>query len=359
MSAPSPMLDAAFSILADGKPRSAEEIFAEGVKRGLFDPAHQTRKYIYTALSQYIQRTLGRGNKPLFVEDPDRRFRLNRPVDDWPDIDTTGLAPLAVPATPPAEAVPAIDALRQAASGSDPDAFERAVCAMFELFGFATVHIGGNDAPDGYADALLGELTYRVMLECKLSSADHITHSYSVSEAAKYRDTYHAAFCVLIAPTFDAELAFVSELRTHGVAAWTTDDLVQAAMLGLDCSKMRDLFAAGYAADLLGDLSWARVHGPAKRLRVVASLLLEIGLAQQRMAHTLGDTTSLPRLTADVALSMVDDRLTRAGSTHGVTREEIEAAFTWLTSPYVDRALWADSERSAIIMRPSSKTSPL
>ena len=107
MSAPSPMLDAAFSILADGKPRSAEEIFDEGVKRGLFDPAHQTRKYIYTALSQYIQRTLGRGNKPLFVEDPDRRFRLNRPVwNDWPDIDTTGLAPLAVPATPPAEAVP-------------------------------------------------------------------------------------------------------------------------------------------------------------------------------------------------------------------------------------------------------------
>ena len=108
-----------------------------------------------------IQRTLGRGNKPLFVEDPDRRFRLNRPVDDWPDIDTTGLAPLAVPATPPVEAVPAINALQQAASGSDPDAFERAVCAMFEFFGFATVHVGGNDAPDGYADALLRELTYR------------------------------------------------------------------------------------------------------------------------------------------------------------------------------------------------------
>ncbi len=226
---------------------------------------------------------------------------------------------------------------------------------MFELFGFATVHVGGNDAPDGYADALLGELTYRVMLECKLSSADHITHSYSVSEAAKYRDTYHAAFCALVAPTFNAELAFVSELRTHGVAAWTTDDLVRAATLRLDCSKMRDLFSAGYAADLLGDLSWAQIHGPAKRLRVVASLLVEIGLAQQRMAHTLGDTASLPRLTADVALSLIDDRLTTAGSTHGVTRQEVEAAFTWLTSPYVDRAIWADNDRTVIVVRPSTR----
>ena len=122
---------------------------------------------------------------------------------------------------------------------------------------------------------------------------------------------------------------------------------------------MRDLFSAGYAADPLDDLSWAQIHGPAKRLRVVASLLVEIGLAQQRMAHTLGDTASSPRLTADVALSMIDDRLTTAGSTHGVTRQEIEAAFTWLTSPYVDRAIWADGERSAITVRPSSKTPAL
>ncbi len=46
------------------------------------------------------------------------------------------------------------------------------------------------------------------------------------------------------------------------------------------------------------------------------------------MAHTLADSASVPRLTADVAASLIDDRLTAAGSTHGVTREEIDAAFT-------------------------------
>ena len=93
-------------------------------------------------------------------------------------------------------------------------------------------------------------------------------------------------------------------------------------------------------------------HGRAKRLRVVASLLVELGLQQQHMALTLADSSSVPRLTADVALSSIDDRLSAAGSTHGVTREEIDAAFTWLTSPYVDRALWSDDSHTAIVIRP-------
>lgn len=302
-------------------------------------------------LSQYIQRTLGRGNKPLFVEDADRRFRLNRPLDDWPAIDSTGLPALAIPREPPSSAVGAISALQKATSGSDPDAFERAVCATFELFGFASTHVGGNDAPDGYADALLGEFGYRVMLECKLERADHIVNSDAVAEAAKYREPYRADYCALVAPAFDAQLTFASEMRTHSVAAWTADDLVRAATLRLDCWQMRELFASGYAAGALDDVAWAQIHGPPKRLRAVASLLVEIGLAQQRMAHDLNDT-SPPHLTADVALIQLDARLNAAGSTNGPTREEVGAAFTWLTSPYVGRAIWTSEDHTAIVVRP-------
>lgn len=115
---------------------------------------------------------------------------------------------------------------------------------------------------------------------------------------------------------------------------------------------MRELFAPGFAADSLDDLARTKTHCSAKRLRVVASWLVEIGLEQQRMAHALADDTPAARLTADVALSTIDDRLTAAGSTHGVTREEIDAAFTWLTSPYVDRAVWTDDSRIAIVIRP-------
>jgi len=355
MSPPSPNLDAAFSILADGKPRSATEIFEEGIKRGLFDPQRQTRNNIYSALSAYFERALGCGIKPFIVQDPDRRFRLNRPIDDWPAIDSTGLPPLALASAPPATAAPVIAALQSAGGSSDFDAFERAVCATFELFGFAATHVGRIGAPDGYADALLGELQYRVMIECKLSPIGRGAHTGDAAEAAKYRDAYHAQYCALVAASLSNQTTFVSELHAHGVAAWTIDDLVRAAALRLDCSQIRNLFAPGFAADGLDDLAWAQIHGPAKRLRVVASLLVEMGLEQQQVAHTLADGASVPRLTADVALSLVDERLTTAGSTHGVTREEIDAAFSWLTSPYVERAIWT-ADRSAIVIRPSTSS---
>ncbi len=261
LASPSPLLDAALSILADGKPRSADEILAEGQRRQLFDRG-QTRKHVYTALSQYVERTLGRGRKPLIIEEGDRRFRLNQPVDDWPALDTTGLPPLAIPAQPPPSAAATIAALQTATAGTDSAAFERAVCATFELFGFSATHVGGNDAPDGYADALLGELGYRVMLECKLGRDDTISHSSAAAETAKYRDAYSADFCALVAPSFDAEVTFVSELHTHGVAAWTVDDLLRTATLRLDCSQMRAFFAPGFAADPLDDFAWAVVHGP-------------------------------------------------------------------------------------------------
>jgi hypothetical protein len=361
MAPPSPLLDAAIAILADGKPRSADEILAEGQRRGLFD-AGQTRKHIYTALSQYVQRTLGRGRKPDIVEDAERRFRLNRPVDDWLDIDTTGLPPLAISAALPPSAAAVVGALQSAAGGLDPLAFELAVRDLIALLGFAAKHIGGNDAPDNIADALLGPLAYRATVECKLGRDDTISQSDAVAETAKFRDPYHADYCMLVAPSFDAEVTFVSELHMHGVSAWTVDDLIRAATLRLDCSQLRSLFAPGYAADALDDLAWAEIHGPAKRLRVVASLLVEIGLAQQKMEQGLSEPSavaslsnrdSIPLLTRDVALSFIDDRLSGAGSTRGVTRDEVDAAFTWLTSPYVGRAIWADDAHTAIVIRPA------
>ena len=218
MAPPSPLLDAAVAILADGKPRSADEILAEGQRRGLFD-AGQTRKHIYTALSQYVQRTLGRGRKPDIVEDAERRFRLNRPVDDWPDINTTGLPPLAISAALPPAAAAVVAALQSAAAGSDPLAFELAVRDIIALLGFTAKHVGGNDAPDNIADALLGPLAYRATVECKLSRDDRISQSDAVAETAKFRDPYHADYCMLVAPSFDAEVTFVSELQVHGVSA--------------------------------------------------------------------------------------------------------------------------------------------
>jgi hypothetical protein len=58
-----PIIDAALSILADGKARTADDILDEGRKRGLFD-ATMTRKHVYTSLSQYIERALALDESP-------------------------------------------------------------------------------------------------------------------------------------------------------------------------------------------------------------------------------------------------------------------------------------------------------
>jgi hypothetical protein len=54
--------------------------------------------------------------------------------------------------------------------GNHPAAFERAVCDAFSGLGYVATHVGGNAAPDGYIDAPLGLLGYRVMLEYKTAT---------------------------------------------------------------------------------------------------------------------------------------------------------------------------------------------
>jgi hypothetical protein len=45
----------------------------------------------------------------------------------------------------------------------------RQCCGAFDALGFAAAHLGGEKAPDGYADALLESLSCRTMIECKSS----------------------------------------------------------------------------------------------------------------------------------------------------------------------------------------------
>lgn len=347
--APSPIIDAALSILADGKARTADEILAEGRTRGVFD-ASMTRKHVYTSLSQYIERAVGAGRKPEMAEDIEHRFRINRAPDDWPDIDTTGLAPLSAPASLSTEANAAIIRAKHAEAGQDPTEYEEAVCALFSCMGFAATHVGGGGAPDGYADALLGPLAYRVMIECKLSTAGGIAHSDAAAEAAKYRGAYAGTYCSLVAPAFASETTFVAELSTHLVSAWTTSDLIQMLQAGVSPYDLRGIFATpGFAANGIEDLLWARAHGESKRLRVIASLVLRFAAEQQRLAERFTTSGEPPAFTVDVALASIDAFLAQHNALHGCTREELEQVFAWLTNPLVRLAVWGDDGKTALV----------
>jgi hypothetical protein len=152
------LLPAALAVLQDGVARTAQQIFDLAKARGLVADG-ASAKYVYTALIEYIARANGNGRRPAIVQNGDRTFRINEPPDGWPAV--------ALPAdpAPSAQAVAAADALESSARSGDGAAFERAVCDAFAALGFAAVHLGGQKAPDGYADAQLGPLGYRVMLE--------------------------------------------------------------------------------------------------------------------------------------------------------------------------------------------------
>ena len=86
----------------------------------------------------------------------------------------------------------------------------------------------------GYLDAPLGPLAYRAMVECKTGSANGFVTQPNIAEAAKYREAYGAAYCLLIGPAFGAQTTLASDLRTHGVSAWTVEDL--AAVVQAECA---------------------------------------------------------------------------------------------------------------------------
>jgi hypothetical protein len=345
---PSPIIDAALAILADGKARTADEILAVGMKRGLF-AKDMTRKRVYTALSQYVERAAGRGRKPRILEDAQHRFMLNHAPDDWPDLDATGLPAITERVQLSPDAQNAVDALHRAAGGADPTAFEIAVCDAFNHLGFIATHVGGTGQPDGYADALLGPLAYRIMIECKLSADIGDSHSAAAAEATKFKDTYHGDYCILVAPSYEGEVTFASELQVHNVSAWTVDDITHALAAACNPLQLQNLLKAGFAEDALDDFLWDRLHGRAKRLRVIASVLVQEGLRQQRLDHALGDGAQAPHFNIDVAMSVVDTFLGANGATAGCARDDVQAAFEWLTSPYVGRAVWVNETHDAIV----------
>ncbi|HVA37951.1 MAG TPA: hypothetical protein VNJ51_10105, partial [Candidatus Dormibacteraeota bacterium] len=100
---------------------------------------------------------------------------------------------------------------------------------------------------------------YRVMLECKTGKGT--VSNPDALEASKYKGDYHADACALIGPGYGEDIELQSELRTHGVAAFTVDDLRTLLALGANAHEMRPLFAPGFAADALADLLWSAPTG--------------------------------------------------------------------------------------------------
>lgn len=323
------IINAAIEILDDGKARTADEICAEAIARDLI-PNTTLRKYVYSALIEYIARSMGRRRKPPIVQDAQRRFRINEPPDDWPDIVTQ-------PEPPADPALAALcDRLETTAGGDDPAAFELAVCDAFARLGFLTQHLGGHGEADGVADAILGPLGYRIAIECKTSKT--VVNEPDCAEAAKEMTALAAQYAVLVGPAFSDETELLSELQVHKVTALTVADLQTLLRMDATALELREVLVPGYASDVLSDFLWSRRHGTAKRVATVAAILRSEGWKAQRIAAEQGGPANAPLLTVDSAMLLVDEALRAQDSVVPCTRDEVEAAFAWLSNPVVGAA---------------------
>jgi hypothetical protein len=187
------LINAAQRVLSDGHERDAGQILAQAVKAGWLPPA--TRKItLYTSLYQYVQRSIAHGRRPLIVQnETTHAFRINHPVDDWPDVE--------LPAPRAWLTVAQIDAiakrLHASSTATAPEAFEKAICDAFAAMGFVATHLGGIGAPDGLLDAPLGPLAYRAVLECKAAHANTTVLDPRLEEPGRFREPYHAQYATL------------------------------------------------------------------------------------------------------------------------------------------------------------------
>ncbi len=120
------------------------------------------------------------------------------------------------------------------------------------------------------------------------------------------------------------------------------NDTLISAITGFTLAA-RELLTRETGEQLEGIYGWLPdgTFGEAKRYPAIAALP-DAAETRRRLELYVREEAE-----AGVAAPLARERLKR------------EAAFTWLTSPYVDRAIWADGERSAITVRPSSKTPAL
>lgn len=111
--------------------------------------------------------------------------------------------------------------------------------------------------------------------------------------------------------------------------------------------------------NVIETLLWERLHGEGKRVRLICDYLREAGWAAQVAAAEQGPPENAPRLTADAAMLLVDQRLASEGSAASCTRGEVEAAFAYLTNPRVGIAVWVNPQtRDAIVVVEASSGAP-
>jgi hypothetical protein len=190
------------------------------------------------------------------------------------------------------------------------------------------------------------------MIECKTTAK--VMQRPDIFEAAKYREQFGAQYAILIAPAFGDDKVIADECKTHGVSAWSVDDLSRLLELGASALELRPMLEPGIAENARTELEWQRNHGATKRAAVICDALSEAGWNAQLSAVDFHAPAQAPLLREDSGMLLVDEYLRSHGSHTPCTRAEVREAFDYLTHPRVGLAAWTDASRVAIVIARSA-----
>ncbi len=141
-------------------------------------------------------------------------------------------------------------------------------------------------------------------------------------------------------------------MKNHGVSLWGNDDLAMALQHEFTLMELLPAFASGVvASDVLPDILWERNHGCAKHALIVTQSIRSAGWATQTGAAQAGGAADAPVLTEDAAMLLVDQELLAQGCRVACTREQVRAAFEWLTNPLTGIAVWTPDRGGIVIVR--------
>jgi hypothetical protein len=318
------VLAAVRALLADGQARSAEDLCALGIQRGLL-PAETIPNYVRNAIKTLLDRQRDRAIEAL-------------------------VARLAASAHRQTPAAPG--------DGGDIGApFERDVAAAFTALGLNARRLGGEGEPDVIATAPLGDHAYTVVVECKTVATERdVVDNPAAQEAGRLRDQVGGTYAVLLGPAFPKAAELDGELQAHRVALWAVDDLVALlrahAAYPVRWSRLVPLFAPGRSAAAIAALAFEHLHGARKRAHVAYRYVLEEGLRYQELLASDDPEVERPAapLTLEALTVLVNERLARERDEGRVSVDDVRAAVAYGAHPLVE-AIAVDGERVTVEVR--------
>ena len=273
------IITATIDILNDGKPRDAKQLLQEALNRKLIPP-NTTYHYVYTALIEYIARQLGRGRKPPILQDAQRRFRINEPPDDWPNL----VPPADLPVDRDAQGL--AHRLETTGSGDDPAAFERPSAIRSRISAFSPSISAAGPSPTASPMPFSARSAIVCCWNVRRRSISSPNPTPPKPRSSATLSTPISARSS--APTSPTRSSCLQELQTHRVTALTVPDLQTLLHVAANPLEIKRVLVSGYAGDVMSDLLWERAHGLAKRVATIAYLILREGWNAQRIAAEQG-----------------------------------------------------------------------